>query len=40
MAWDATSFGTVNPNFPFFQKGTIHNYVDTNIFTWDVGDES
>lgn len=40
MAWDATPFSTVNPNFPFFQKGTIHSYVDTTAFTWDLGDKS
>ncbi|MCG7406599.1 hypothetical protein MH117_04150 [Paenibacillus sp. ACRRX] len=40
MAWDATPFSTVNPNFPFFQKGTIHNHIDTTAFTWDVGDKS
>ncbi|MCK4258043.1 MAG: hypothetical protein KAX49_03645 [Halanaerobiales bacterium] len=40
MAWDATPFQSVNPNQPFFQKGMIHEIVESGDFSWDVGDEN
>jgi len=39
MAWDAISFGSIDPNQPFFQKGIIHNIVDEGNFKWKLGEK-
>ncbi|MBP1177640.1 hypothetical protein JOE49_004892 [Paenibacillus sp. PvR133] len=40
MSWNAIPFGSINPNQPFFQKGVVHDIVENDGFTWDVGDEN
>ncbi|URZ05449.1 ABC-three component system protein [Clostridium felsineum] len=39
MGWEASSFGRINPNREFFQKGIIHEIVDSGDFCWDIGEK-
>lgn len=38
MNWEATPFGSVNPNYSFFQNGTIHSLMQSKTMSWDVGE--
>lgn len=40
MAWEASNFGSINPNREFFQKGIIHEIVDSGDFCWDIGEKA
>lgn len=39
MSWSAEPFGSINLNRPFFQKGIIHDIVESGKFNWDVGEK-
>lgn len=39
MSWKAEDFGSIIRNQDFFQRGTIHNIVNTTDFRWKVGDK-
>ena len=39
MNWKAEDFGSIIRNQDFFQRGTIHNIVNTTDFRWKVGDK-
>lgn len=39
MIWEVINFGRINPNSPFFQKGIIHEIIDSGKFSWDIGEE-
>lgn len=39
MGWEASNFGRINPNREFFQKGIIHEIVDSGDFCWDIGEK-
>lgn len=39
MGWEAVGFGRINPNREFFQKGIIHEIVDSGDFCWDIGEK-
>ena len=39
MGWKAEDFGSIIRNQGYFQRGVIHNIVDTSDFKWKVGDE-
>jgi hypothetical protein len=39
MSWEASNFGSINPNMEFFQKGIIHEIVDSGDFYWDIGEK-
>lgn len=39
MGWNAEDFGSIIRNQGYFQRGVIHNIVDTSDFRWKVGEE-
>lgn len=40
LGWPAKDFAGITGNRSFFKNGIIHNIVDDEEFTWDVGDEN
>lgn len=38
LSWEASDFGSIVANQPFFQNGIVHSIVDDKDFVWDVGD--
>jgi hypothetical protein len=40
MSWNAEKFGSIQLNRPFFQKGIIHDIVESGDFNWDVGEKN
>lgn len=40
MTWEVSNFGRISPNSPFFQRGIIHEIVDSGDFSWDVGEKN
>lgn len=40
LGWQAKDFAGITGNRMFFKNGIIHNIVDDEEFTWDVGDEN
>lgn len=38
LGWQAKNFAGITGNRAFFKNGIIHNIVDDEEFTWDVGD--
>lgn len=39
LGWEASDFGSIVANQPFFQNGIVHCIVDDKDFVWDVGDD-
>ena len=39
MQWKADDFGSIIQNQDFFQRGIIHEIVDTTKFKWKVGEK-
>ena len=39
MGWEANDFGSIISNQGYFQRGVIHNIVETKDFKWKVGEE-
>lgn len=39
LGWEASDFGSIVANQPFFQNGVVHSIVDDKDFVWDVGDD-